>query len=92
MAWRDFREAWLKLEAHPDPKPDLYRLARERMREAQAELDHTCKKLILEAQGYYQHHDFAATRHTLDYVHEYFPGNDQPCPRTAETKRAEFGL
>src|SRR5262249_55512434 len=24
-AWQDFRTAWLKLEAHPDPKPELYK-------------------------------------------------------------------
>ena len=28
-AWREFRNAWLMLEAHPEPKPELYLLARE---------------------------------------------------------------
>jgi pSer/pThr/pTyr-binding forkhead associated (FHA) protein len=92
MAWRDFREAWLKLEAYPDPKPELYRLARERMRESQVELDHTCKKLLLEATAAYEQHQYSTARNTLEYVREYFPASDQPCPRLAEEKRAEYEL
>jgi pSer/pThr/pTyr-binding forkhead associated (FHA) protein len=91
-AWRDFREAWLKLEAVPEPRPDLYKLARERMREAQNELDRTCRKLLLEAAAYYNQRDYKAARNTLDFIREYFPGNDQSCPFLADAKREEYGL
>jgi hypothetical protein len=91
-AWRDFREAWLKLEAVPEPRPDLYKLARERMRDAQNELDRTCRKLHLEATAYYNQHEYRAARDTLEFIREYFPGNDQSCPMLADAKREEYGL
>ncbi|WP_224242020.1 FHA domain-containing protein [Hyalangium gracile] len=91
-AWKSFREAWLLLEAHPEPKPDLYFEARDRMKDAQQELDKTCAKLLLETEGYYNQKNFAAAKHTLEYIREYFPEYDQPCATHAENKRAEYGL
>ncbi|QSQ19863.1 FHA domain-containing protein [Pyxidicoccus parkwayensis] len=91
-AWKAFREAWLMLEAHPEPKPDLYFEARERMKEAQQELDRTCAKLLLEVEGYYNQGNYKAASATLDHVKEYFPEYDQPCATRAENKRAEYGL
>jgi hypothetical protein len=91
-AWKSFREAWLLLEAHPEPKPDLYYEARDRMKEAQQELDKTCAKLLLEAEGYYNQKNYAAAKHTLEYVREYFPEYDQPCATHSENKRIEYGL
>jgi hypothetical protein len=91
-AWKSFREAWLLLEAHPEPKPDLYFEARDRMKEAQQEMDKTCAKLLLEAEGYYNQKNFAAAKHTLEYIREYFPEYDQPCATHSENKRAEYGL
>jgi pSer/pThr/pTyr-binding forkhead associated (FHA) protein len=92
LAWKSFREAWLMLEAHPEPKPDLYFEARDRMRDAQLELDKTCSKLLLESEGYYNQRNFKAAKHTLEYVREYFPDYDQPCAGMAENKRAEWGM
>ncbi len=91
-AWKSFREAWLMLEAHPEPKPDLYYEARDRMRDAQQEMDRTCAKLLLEAEGYYNQRNYTSARHTLDHIREYFPEFDQPCATHAENKRVEFGL
>jgi len=91
-AWKGFRNAWLLLEAHPPPKPDLYLLARTKVREAQQELDAQCSKLMLEAQGQASRHEWAKARSTLDHVHDFFPANDQTCPWRAEQKRQELDL
>ncbi|MBI3181503.1 MAG: FHA domain-containing protein [Myxococcales bacterium] len=91
-AWKDFRTTWLMLEAYPEPKPELYILARDKVKEAQQELDRKCAQLMLEAEGGYNQKQFEAARATLEHVHEYFPANDQPCPWRAEQKRAEYGL
>jgi hypothetical protein len=91
-AWKSFRESWLLLEAHPDPKPDLYDETQEQMREAQKELDRTCAKLLLETEGYYNQHNYKAARDTLDHIQEYFPEFDQPCRMHAENKRSEYGF
>lgn len=92
-AWKNFRNAWLSLEGHPEPKPELYLLARDKMREAQLELDRTCSKLMLEVQTYYNQNNWDAARASLDHVADFFPNpNDQLCPRRAEQKRYELGL
>ncbi len=91
-AWKDFREAWLMLEAHPDPKPELYLLARDQMRLAQQELDQRCRMLMIDFQREYSHNQFEAARSTLDFVKEYFPSTDQPCPLRAEQMRAMYDL
>ena len=92
LAWKEFRKAWLMLEAAPDPKPELYLLSRDKMKEAQKELDMKCSQLMLEVEGYYNQHDWDAARSTLDHVKQYFPTNEQPCPYRAEQKRYELGL
>jgi hypothetical protein len=91
-AWKSFRESWLLLEAHPEPKPDLYFESRDRMKEAQQEMDKTCAKLLLETEGYYNQRNFKNARDTLDHIREYFPEYDQPCATHAENKRLEYGF
>lgn len=91
-AWKDYRNAWLSLEG-VDVKPELYMAARERMKEAQGELDRKCAQLMLEVETFYNQKNWDAARATLDHVKEYFPSeNDQLCPRKAEQKRYEYGL
>jgi pSer/pThr/pTyr-binding forkhead associated (FHA) protein len=92
-AWKEFREAWLLLESHPDPRPPLYELARTRLGEAQHELNRTCSRLMLEVEMYYNQQRWDEARSTLDHVKAYFPNvNDQPCRRKAEQKRYEYRL
>lgn len=92
-AWKSFREAWLLLEAHPEPRPDLYFESRERVKEAQRELDQVCARLMLEVEGYAHQNDWQAASGTLNHLREYFPDDyDQPCARLAELKRESFGL
>ncbi|MDQ3262255.1 MAG: FHA domain-containing protein [Myxococcota bacterium] len=91
-AWREFRNAWLMLEAHPEPKPELYLLAREKVKEAQQELDHTCSKLLLEVQMAVNHREWLTARETLNHVGAYFPNTDQPCNLRAEQLRYDNNL
>jgi hypothetical protein len=91
-AWKSFREAWLLLEAHPEPKPDLYYEAQDKMRVAQQELDRTCSKLLLEVEKYYNQRNYQAASATLDHIRKYFPERDQPCAGKAENKRIEYEL
>jgi len=91
-AYRSYREAWLMLEAHPDPKPSTYALAREKMKEAQGELDRQCSKLLLGAQGAYNQRQFDAARTELEHVHEFFPEKKHPCPFRADAMREAWGL
>jgi pSer/pThr/pTyr-binding forkhead associated (FHA) protein len=91
-AYRSYREAWLMLEAHPDPKPPTFALAREKMKEAQIELDRQCSKLLLGAQGAYNQRQFEAARIELEHVHEFFPEKKHPCPFRADSMRESWGL
>jgi hypothetical protein len=98
-AWKECRNAWLMMEAHSNPKPELYTLARSMVREVQQEMDRECSKLMLEAMTSFQHNDWNGARATLDHVKDFFPGTspgqaatDQPCPWRAEQKRNELGL
>ncbi|WNG24339.1 FHA domain-containing protein [Cystobacter fuscus] len=89
--WKSFREAWLLLEAHPEPRPDLYYEARERMKDAQKELDKVCAKLMLEVERYVNQNKWQEANATLDHTREYFPDEtDQLCAQKAEMKRAEI--
>ncbi len=91
-AWRDFRSAWLMLEALPDPKPDLHLLAQGRMAKAQRELDRVCASLLLHLQRSHALGEVASAREALHEVKSYFPGSDQPCPWKAEQRQAELNL
>jgi hypothetical protein len=90
LAWKDYRTGWLMLEAHPEPRPDLYWLMRDRVREAQAELDRLCSKLRLEIHRYASQKEWSAVRATLDQVTAYFPSDDQPCAKRVEQTLTEL--
>jgi hypothetical protein len=93
QAWREFRNAWLLLEGHPEPRPALYEQARARMQDAQRELDVTCSRLMLEVETWYNQQNLPAARSTLDHVRAFFPNeNDQHCRAKAEKKRFEYDL
>ncbi len=92
QAYKEFRNAWLMLESRPEVNPELQLLARDKMKQAQSELERICSQLMLQAAGEYNQRQYAAARATLDHVREYFPANDQPCPWLADQKRAEYDL
>jgi hypothetical protein len=93
QAWREFRNAWLLLEGHPEPRPALYEQARVRMQDAQRELDGTCARLLLEVETWYHQQNYPAARSTIDHVKAFFPNeNDQQCRAKAEKKRSQYDL
>jgi hypothetical protein len=91
-AWREFRAAWLLLEGLPEPRPETYRLALARMREAQIELDTQCSKLLMEAERAAVQRNYQDVDAVLTEVKEWFPSNEQACPARAEQKRQDYGL
>jgi hypothetical protein len=91
-AWKDYRNAWLMLLAMPDPKPELFLRAQERMRDAQRELDRVCSALLLGLQRSFALNDARSAQAIFDDVKAYFPGGDQRCVYKAEQKRAELKL
>ena len=49
-SWKQYRDAWLLLEATPDRPPELLEIARSRMREIRPELDRKCSGLLVDYQ------------------------------------------
>jgi hypothetical protein len=92
LAWKDFRNARLLLEAHPEPRPALYDLAQQRMSDAQRELDILCAKLMLEIQRAVSQQRRAAAYALFERLNEYFPGSRSACALWAERRRLELGL
>ena len=69
-----------------------YALSRDKMKEAQGELDRQCSKLLLGAQSAYNQRQFDAARIELEHVHEYFPEKKHPCPFRSDAMREAWGL
>ena len=92
LAWKDFRNARLLMEAHPEPRPRLYDLAQQRMDDAQQELDALCAKLMLEIQRAVSQHKRAAAHALFERLNEYFPSSRSACVLWAERRRLELGL
>jgi hypothetical protein len=92
-AYKNFREAWLTLEALPPAsRPATYELARQKMNEARAELDHKCNELLLQARTAYNFKKYDEADFALRHVAEFFPTRAHPCPMRAEQERYEFDL
>jgi hypothetical protein len=49
-SWKQYRDAWLLLEATPNRRPELLELARSRMREIRPELDTKCSGMLVDYQ------------------------------------------
>ena len=49
-SWKQYRDAWLMLEATPDRPPELLEIARSRMREIRPELDRKCAGMLVDYQ------------------------------------------
>lgn len=92
-AYKNFREAWLTLEALPPAsRPATYQLARERMLEVRHDLDNKCNQLLLEARTNYNLKQYDAADFALRHVAEFFPTRAHPCPMRAEQERWEYDL
>jgi hypothetical protein len=92
-AYKNFREAWLTLEALPlATRPATYELARQRMNEARGELDLKCNQLLLEARTKYNLKQYDQADFALRHVLEFFPTRAHPCQLRAEQERWELDL
>jgi hypothetical protein len=91
-AYKAFRETWLMLESHPDPKPSTYNLSRDKMKDASQELDRLCNKLLLGAQTSYNQKRFEEARNELEHINEFFPERKHPCPSRADQLRMQWDI
>lgn len=92
LAWKDFRNARLLLEAHPEPRPQLHGLAQQGMDDARRELDALCAKLMLEIQRAVSQRKRAAAHALFERLNEHFPSSRSACALWAERRRLELGL
>jgi len=93
-AWREYRTAWLSLEGLAD-KPDLYGFARDKVKEAQRELDSKCNALMLSVRNHEidpATKNFDRVKEELRYARNFFPGKDQPCFWKIREKMDEYGM
>lgn len=92
-AYRNFREAWLALEAVPEAdRPSTYRLAQDRMNEARRALDEKCKELLRKARSAYNFGKWDEARYELDHVNDFFPSRAHPCQFRAEAERQDMEI
>ncbi|MBL8909151.1 MAG: FHA domain-containing protein [Archangium sp.] len=92
-AYKNFREAWLTLEAMPaDRRPYTHRLAKDKMEETRRELDIKCRDLLLKARSAFNFAKYDQARYELDHVKDFFPTNTHPCQYKAEVERLEMDL
>lgn len=79
-SWKQYRDAWLLLEATPDRPPELLEIARTRMREIRPELDRKCSAMLVDFQKEMNHKypDVAAARKVLQNIPSHFE-KEHPC-------------
>lgn len=92
-AYKNFREAWLTLEAIPPAgRPYTYRLAREKMGEARRSLDEKCNELLLAAKSAFQFGKYDQARYELTHVKDFFPTRAHPCQGRADFEWQQMEL
>jgi hypothetical protein len=92
-AYKNFREAWLTLEAMPaSARPYTYQLARDRMLEAKRSLDEKCNELLLKSKSAFQFGRYDEARYELGHVKEFFPSRSHPCQARADYEWAVMEL
>lgn len=88
-AYKNFREAWLTLEALPAAsRPYTYQLSRDKMNEARRELDNKCRDLIRKAKSAWEMNKVDEAYMQLDYVKQFFPSRAHPCANRADYERS----
>ncbi|HEY1088410.1 MAG TPA: FHA domain-containing protein, partial [Archangium sp.] len=79
-SWKEYRDAWLLLEATPDRPPELLQIARTRMTEIRPELDRKCSAMLVDYQKVInqKYPDFTAARSVLQNIPAHFE-KEHPC-------------
>ena len=79
-SWKEYRDAWLLLEATPDRPPELLEIAKARMREIRPELDRKCSGMLVDYQKVInqKYPDYTAARQVLQNIPNSFE-KEHPC-------------
>ncbi len=79
-SWKQYRDAWLLLEATPDRPPELLEIARSRMREIRPELDRKCSGMLVDYQKEMnqKYPNIAVARQVLANIPSHFE-KEHPC-------------
>lgn len=92
-AYKNFREAWLTLEAiPPTARPYTYQLSRDRMNEAKRALDEKCNELLLKAKSAFQFGKYDQARYELNHVKDFFPSRAHICQARADFEWQQMEL
>ncbi len=92
-AYKNFREAWLTLEAIPKEKrPYTYQLSREKMNEALRALDEKCNELLLKGKSAFQFGKYDQARYELGHIKDFFPTRAHPCQGRADFEWQQMEL
>src|SRR5262249_17967688 len=80
-AWKQYRDAWLKLESLPGRPNDLYVVARAQQAETRRLMDKRCKTMQIDVQRALSQRipDYETARHVLTDMLRYFPTREPPC-------------
>ncbi|MDC0708806.1 FHA domain-containing protein [Stigmatella sp. ncwal1] len=90
-AWKYYRSAWLTLEALEE-KPEFYQDVRHALLRTGAELDHQCRRLVLDFQRSVQFRDGDRARATVEEVKRRFPTTEHRCHNLVIEKALQYGL
>lgn len=92
-AYKNFREAWLTLEALPaGQRPYTYQLSRDKMNEARRALDEKCSELLLKGRSAFQFGKYDQARYELGHVKDFFPTRAHPCQARADFEWQQMEL
>lgn len=92
-AWKQYREAWLKLESLPDRPAELYVISRNEQRTLGADLDRKCAGMQLDIQKALnaKKPDVKRARQVVDDMLRYFPSREHRCHWAARSLIEELG-
>lgn len=92
-AYKNFREAWLTLEAIPaSSRPYTYQLSRDKMNEAKRALDEKCNELLLKGRSAFQFGKYDQARYELGHIKDFFPTRAHPCQGRADYEWQQMEL
>lgn len=91
-AWKNYRAAWLTLEALQGPKPENYNYVRDQLDMMAKELDAICRRMMLDVHRHLQLKQEPRAAAKLEEVDSYFPTNEHRCHNQAHALRTKLEL
>lgn len=89
-AWQLLQKAVLFLET-VEPKPEIYNLANQAIRDVERELDNLCAKTMLAGRRYEEHNDRARALQEYKNGLLWYPGSEHPCRGKLVEKIERYG-